>query len=97
MISSTAMAEYGPGGLFYYTAVIAVGLSLFTLQRKWVGQAVAADDKEQFVAVPKTSQVAMVMVAAAVSEESGADDTPVDAPDDGPHDGPQDGPEAPLS
>jgi MFS family permease len=89
MISSTAMAEYGPGGLFYYTAVIAVGLSLFTLHRKWVGQAVAADDKEQFVAVPKTSQVAMVMVAAAVSEENSSDDTP--------DDGPPDRPEAPLS
>lgn len=75
MMSSAAMSHYGPGGLFYYIAIIAIGLSVFALHRIWVGKAVSADDKEQYIAVPKTSQIVMTMAAAA-SEEMASSEGP---------------------
>ena len=73
LLSSIAMQQYGPGGLFSYAAVAAFLLGLFCIHRLLAGQIVHADDKEDFVAVPKTSQVAVNM-AAAVSEEQSESD-----------------------
>jgi MFS family permease len=73
LLSSIAMQQYGPGGLFSYAAVAAFLLGLFCIHRLLAGQIVHADDKEDFVAVPKTSQVAVNM-AAAISEEQSESD-----------------------
>ncbi len=72
MVSSVAMAQYGSGGLFYYTAVVAFLLSIFSIHRLLAGKKVLAEDKEDFISVPKTSQIAANM-AAAVSEEKTPD------------------------
>jgi len=70
---SIAMAQYGPGGLFYYTAIIALLLGIFSTHRLLTSKKVSKRDKEDFVSVPKTSQIAANM-AAAISEEKSADD-----------------------
>ncbi|MDH5188056.1 MAG: MFS transporter [Rhodospirillaceae bacterium] len=72
VISSVAMAQYGPGGLFYYTTIVALLLGIFSTHRLLTGKKVSNEDKEDFVSVPKTSQIAVNM-AAAVNEEKAVD------------------------
>ena len=67
-LSSTAMRGLGPDGLFYYTAIVAFLLGLFSLYRLLIGNTIMREDKDDFIAVPKTTAVSLEM-AAAVSEE----------------------------
>lgn len=64
-----AMDGFGPGGMFYYTAAVSLALSLFTLKRLSVGQAVDVEEKEDFIAVPQTTAQATEM-AGQVSEHA---------------------------
>ena len=71
-LSSTAIGALGPGGLFYYTAVVAFLLGLFSIYRLWMGNTIMPEDKDGFIAVPKTTAVSLDMAAAVISEEQDA-------------------------
>jgi len=68
LVASAAMSSFGPRGLFYYTAAVAFLLALYVLQRLFVSSATVHEAKEDFIAVPRTTPVALDM-AAAISEE----------------------------
>lgn len=56
-----AMDDFGPAGMFYYTAIVSIVLSAFALKRLHFGRAVAAAEKENFIAVPHTTAQATQM------------------------------------
>lgn len=57
-----AMDAVGAAGLFYYAAAISALLGAFSLHRLRKGNAIHADHKEEFAAVPHTSPEVLKMV-----------------------------------
>jgi len=63
-----AMQALGPGGLFYCIAAVAAALGAFALLRLRFGATIHRHEKEEFVAVPKTSAQAYEMASQAAEE-----------------------------
>jgi MFS family permease len=70
LIAGVAMKMLGAPGLFYFSMVIGVILGAFAFNRLHFGATVAADKKEDFVAVPKTSAQAYEMAGLAADADN---------------------------
>lgn len=71
--AGAVMHMVGASGLFYYTMVVSALLGAFTLKRLYFGSAVKSADKEDFMAMPKTS-VQVYEMASQVVEETAEHD-----------------------
>jgi len=70
-LGGAAMNGLGAAGLFYFSAVVGLMLGAIAINRLYLGATVQAHNKEQFVAVPKTSAQAYAMAERATMERNG--------------------------
>ena len=61
-LGGAAMQTVGPAGLFYFTVVVGLAMGAFALKRLYFGATIQTTDKEDFMAVPKTSGQAYELV-----------------------------------
>lgn len=67
-LAGAAMSVMAAAGMFYFSAIVGVGLGVVALHRLYFGSVIPAEHKETFMAVPKTSAQAYEMAGQAAED-----------------------------